>query len=73
MDLGLAGRKAIITGASRGIGRSVAHRLAAEGASVAVCARQADGVTARVPQLHRHAIVDRYGLDRHGALGMTGN
>ena len=51
MDLGLAGRKAIITGASRGIGRSVAHRLAAEGASVAVCARKAEGVATRVEAL----------------------
>jgi 3-oxoacyl-[acyl-carrier protein] reductase len=51
MDLGLAGRKAIITGASRGIGRSVAHRLVAEGASVAICARQPDGVAARVEAL----------------------
>lgn len=55
MDLGLAGRKAIITGASRGIGRSVAHRLVAEGASVAFCARQPDGVAARVEALQSEA------------------
>jgi 3-oxoacyl-[acyl-carrier protein] reductase len=39
MDLGLGGRTAIITGASRGIGYAVAERLLAEGATVAICGR----------------------------------
>jgi 3-oxoacyl-[acyl-carrier protein] reductase len=39
MDLGLRGKGAVVTGASRGIGRSIARRLAEEGAGVAVCAR----------------------------------
>ncbi len=39
MELGLRGRAAIVTGASRGIGRQVAKDLAAEGCGVLVCAR----------------------------------
>jgi 3-oxoacyl-[acyl-carrier protein] reductase len=41
MDLGLAGRIAIIAASSRGLGRAVAAELAAEGAEVALCSRSA--------------------------------
>jgi 3-oxoacyl-[acyl-carrier protein] reductase len=51
MDLGLAGKRAIITGGSRGIGLASARQLMTDGASVAICARNADGVASAVEQL----------------------
>ena len=51
MDLGLNGKHAVVTGASKGIGRAVADCFAAEGASVSICARNADEVAATVAAL----------------------
>jgi len=42
----LAGKKAVVTGASRGMGRHLAEALAAEGAAVALLARPSDALTA---------------------------
>ncbi len=44
MDLGLRGRKALVTGGTRGIGRAVADLLAMEGCDVAICARSPGAV-----------------------------
>jgi 3-oxoacyl-[acyl-carrier protein] reductase len=42
MELGLAGRRAIVTGGSKGIGQAIAGELLAEGAAVTICSRHAD-------------------------------
>jgi 3-oxoacyl-[acyl-carrier protein] reductase len=39
MDLGLRGRRAIVTGGSKGLGQAIAAELLAEGAAVAICSR----------------------------------
>lgn len=45
MDLGLAGKVALVTAASKGLGRATAAALAAEGARVVICARGDEGLS----------------------------
>jgi 3-oxoacyl-[acyl-carrier protein] reductase len=49
MDLGLTGKRCVVTGASRGIGRATAALLAAEGARLLLVGRAADALAAAAP------------------------
>ncbi|MBN9448347.1 MAG: SDR family oxidoreductase [Bosea sp.] len=51
MDLGLKGKRALVLGASRGLGATIAATLAAEGASVVAAARNLDAITGWVAEL----------------------
>jgi NAD(P)-dependent dehydrogenase (short-subunit alcohol dehydrogenase family) len=57
MELGLGGRRAIVTGASRGIGAATARALAAEGAAVALIGRDVDALRAVAASIGESAVV----------------
>ena len=67
MDLRLAGKGVIVTGASRGIGRSIALAFAAEKANLAICARGQEGVDKVAAELRAK------GVEVHAAACDVGN
>lgn len=65
MDLGIRDRAAVVTAASRGMGRAIARALAAEGCRLAICSRNAEAIADSAESLRRehscevfHAAVD---------------
>jgi 3-oxoacyl-[acyl-carrier protein] reductase len=57
MELGLKGKRVIVAGGSRGIGRSIAIAFAAQGASISICARGVAALNATRDKLSRTAAV----------------
>ena len=62
MDLGFAGSTAVVTGGSKGMGLAIAETLAAEGASVAVMARNRAALDAAVETLRAAGAPDAVGI-----------
>lgn len=59
MDLGLDNKRALVTGASKGLGKAVASALRAEGAAVAICSRSSERIEGAAKDI--------------GAVGLTGD
>jgi 3-oxoacyl-[acyl-carrier protein] reductase len=69
MDLGLSGRVALVTGASKGIGRAIAAELVAEGATVAIASRSRERIEATAAEIGaRPYVFDATDLDAIPAL-----
>ena len=72
MDLMLAGKRVIVTGASRGIGRAIAQTFLDEGARVAICARDTATLTSTAEELEQHGEVHPLCIDMSEPEGPAG-
>jgi len=57
MDLGLSGRKSLVTGGTKGIGRAIANLLADEGSNIAICARNEIEVASALEALAAKGVI----------------
>jgi len=71
MDLGLAGRRAVVTGGSKGIGKAIAAELMAEGAAVVICSRHQDELDAAAVELVKQMPDGSAGYGRGGGAGAS--
>jgi 3-oxoacyl-[acyl-carrier protein] reductase len=67
MDLGIGDRVALVTGASKGLGRGIAAALAAEGATVAIASRSRERIDATAAEIGARGFV--YDSDDPGGAG----
>ena len=68
MDLGLAGRRAIVTGGSKGLGKAIAARLIAEGAAVTICSRNSAELQAAAAEIRAVPAEPGCGSGQVGAM-----
>lgn len=61
MNISLKGKRAVVAGGSRGIGRSIALTLAAAGANVSICARGAEGLKATAGEIGKQGVQVHWG------------
>ena len=70
MELGLAGKKALVTGSTKGIGRAIVESLLDEGVDVAICARNSEEVDKAIEDLSAKVNFNSINL---GKLAKTSN
>ncbi len=58
MDLGIQNKVALVTAASRGLGKAVALELAREGCKLVICSRHADGINRAADEIRQQANVE---------------
>src|SRR6266496_4637374 len=62
MDLGLKGKVALVTAASRGLGFAVARELAQEGARLAICSRSHDAIESAADSIRKQTSAEVLGI-----------
>ena len=69
MDLGISGKVALVTAASRGLGRACAEKLAAEQCRVAICARNGEQARQAAGEIAAHTGADVAGFEADVSRG----